>query len=205
MCSIENCSKIAKFKAKTTSHGHRSGVVGEVQRRSRFAQIGYNWWWIMGVLKPKSNHPNGSIQKSQSRKKYVKFGQMWRFCSLFSSIAIAWCIMNSCHKVVRPIRNTILQYTELWKNQSLILHHDNAPAPTSMLVREFLAKNQTVIMPQPPYSPDLVPASFFLFPKLKTPMKAKRRATIEEIKEKGKQELLAIPTAFKKCFEESVL
>ena len=49
-----------------------------------------------------------------------------------------------------------------------------------MLVLEFLAKNKTVIMPQPPYSPDLAPVEFFLFPKLEIPMKAKRFATIED-------------------------
>ena len=62
-----------------------------------------------------------------------------------------------------------------------------------MLEREFLAKNKTVIMRQPQYSPDLVPADFFLFPKLKTPMKGKHFAMSEELKEKSEQELLAIP------------
>ena len=58
-------------------------------------------------------------------------------------------------------------------------------------------------MPQPPHSPDLVPTDFFLFPKLKTPMKGKRFATTEEIKEKSKQRLLAIPkSAFQKCFQD---
>ena len=47
-------------------------------------------------------------------------------------------------------------------------------------------------MAQPSYSPDLAPADLFLFPKLKTPMKAKSIATIKKIKEKNKQELLAI-------------
>ena len=61
-----------------------------------------------------------------------------------------------------------------------------------MLVREFLAKNRTVIMPQPSYLPDLAPADFFLFSKPKTPTKGKRFTTVEEIKEKSKQELLAI-------------
>ena len=65
----------------------------------------------------------------------------------------------------------------LWKNQSWILHHDNIPANISVDVVEFLAKNQTVIMPQPVYSPDLAPADYLLFP------------TIEEIKEKSKEEL----------------
>ena len=39
-------------------------------------------------------------------------------------------------------------------------------------------------MPQPPYSPVLDLADFFLFPKLKRPMKGKHFATIEEIKRK---------------------
>ena len=72
-----------------------------------------------------------------------------------------------------------------------------------MLVREFLAKNKTLIMPQPPYSPDLIAADFFLFPKLKIPMKRKRFATIVEIKEKSNQKLLTIPkSTFQKCFED---
>ena len=47
-------------------------------------------------------------------------------------------------------------------------------------------------MPQPSHSSDLAPADIFLFPKLKTPMKGKCFARIEEIKEKLKLELLAI-------------
>ena len=64
------------------------------------------------------------------------------------------------------------------------------------------AKNKTIIMSQPPYSPDLASANFFLFPKLKTPRRGKRFATIEKIKGKSKQQLLAIPkSAFQKCLE----
>ena len=54
-----------------------------------------------------------------------------------------------------------------------------------MLVRKFLAKNKILIMPQPPYSPDLAAADFFLFPELKIPMKGKCFATIEGRKEKS--------------------
>ena len=123
--------------------------------------------------------------------------------------------MNSCHKFVQLVRNTVLKlYTDcgkqydrselnFWKNQLWILHHDNAPAHTWMLVFEFWTKNKTVIMPQPPYSPDLGPAEFFLFPELKTPIKRKCFTTIEEIKEKSIKELLVIPkSAFQKCFED---
>ena len=79
------------------------------------------------------------------------------------------------------------------------MHHDNAPAHTSILVREFSAKNKTVIMPHLPYSPDLAPANFFLFPKLMTLIKGKHFATIAAIKEKSQQELFG---AHKKSISE---
>ena len=105
---------------------------------------------------------------------------------------------------MRRVREAIRQKpTELWKNQSWILHHNNASAHTLMLVLEFLAKNKTVIILQPPYTPDFILADFFLFSKLKTPMKGKRFPTIEEIKVKSKQEQLAIPKSeFQKCFKD---
>ena len=57
-------------------------------------------------------------------------------------------------------------------------------------------------MTQSPYSLDLATADFFQFPKLKTPMRGKRFAKIEEIEEKSKQKRLAIPkNVFQKCFE----
>ena len=78
-----------------------------------------------------------------------------------------------------------------------------ATVHTSIFVREFLSKHKTVSMPQPLYSTDLASADFFLFPKLKTAMQEKHFATIEEIKEKSKQELLAIPkSTFRKGFED---
>ena len=71
-----------------------------------------------------------------------------------------------------------------------------------MLVREFLPKNKTVFMPQQSYSSDLAHDDFILLPKLKTQMKGNRFATIEEIKEKLIQELLALPKcAFQRFFE----
>ncbi|UYV80686.1 hypothetical protein LAZ67_19001393, partial [Cordylochernes scorpioides] len=61
-------------------------------------------------------------------------------------------------QVVRNLREAIRQKCpDLWKNKNWLLHHDNAPAHTSLLVRDFLAKNNTLMMPQPPYSQDLPP------------------------------------------------
>ena len=60
---------------------------------------------------------------------------------------------------------------EAWTNKTWMVHHDNAPAHASLLIREFLVKQETIVVPQPPYSPDLTPADFFLFPKLKSTIK----------------------------------
>ena len=106
-------------------------------------------------------------------------------------------------EVMRQWREVIcLKRTELWKNQSWILHQDNASAHTSMFVHEFLAKNKIITMLHPPYTPVLATTDFFLFPKLKTPMKGNRFATNEEIKEKRNQEILALTkSVLQKCFK----
>ena len=79
------------------------------------------------------------------------------------------------------------------------MHHDNAPAHTSLLVREFLAKNNTVTMPQHPYSPDIAPCDFFLFPKIKRTSKARCFTAIDDIKSASLKEL---KVEFEKYFED---
>ena len=72
---------------------------------------------------------------------------------------------------------------ELWENRTGMLHHDDAPAHASLLILSYLAKHQPSVVPHPPYTPDLTPADFFLFPKLKTTLKGRRFQTIAEIQE----------------------
>ena len=54
----------------------------------------------------------------QDRKKRAKFGRMWRFCLQFSSITGAWCIMSSCHRVERSIRNITCKLCAICAKQS---------------------------------------------------------------------------------------
>jgi transposase len=83
-----------------------------------------------------------------------------------------------------------------------MLHHDNAPPHASLLIREFLAKQETIVVPQPPYSPDLAPTDFFLFPKLKSTLKGRRFKTVEELTENSLQDLRAIPpNTFQDAFQ----
>ena len=73
-------------------------------------------------------------------------------------------------------------------------------------MNEFLTKNSTNIIEQSPYSPDMAPADFFLFPKLKLPLRGSRFQSIEDIKENLRRELKSIPeNAFKKCFDNWII
>ena len=48
-----------------------------------------------------------------------------------------------------------------------VLHWDNAPVHTARLATEFIAKKGIKMVPHAPYLPDLAPADFWLFPKIK--------------------------------------
>ena len=73
-----------------------------------------------------------------------------------------------------------------------MLHHDNAPAHASLLIRNYLAKYKISVVPHPTYSPDLAPADFFLFPELKPTLKGRRFQTTEAIQENAIRELRPI-------------
>jgi histone-lysine N-methyltransferase SETMAR len=75
------------------------------------------------------------------------------------------------------------KWTELWRSGDWLLHHDNVPAHTALSVQQFLAKSNMVLLPHPPYSPDLAPCDFFLFPRMKKTLKGKRFSDVDEVKE----------------------
>ena len=51
------------------------------------------------------------------------------------------------------------------------------------IMQSFLVQHQITQLNQPPYSSDLAPCDFWLFSKLKSPLKGKRFQTINEIQE----------------------
>lgn len=75
------------------------------------------------------------------------------------------------------IKNGLKPMLRGWKKQQRNLgkdpfvvpwfHQDNAPSHKSMRTKAWLEKNKIDIMPAPPYSPDLAPCDFWLFPNIK--------------------------------------
>jgi len=64
---------------------------------------------------------------------------------------------------------------------SWFLLHDNAPIHQAVAVQEFLARKQVCVLNHPPYSPDLSPCDYFLFPKLKLPLKGRLFEDVQDI------------------------
>jgi len=107
-------------------------------------------------------------------------------------------------EVLRSLREPVRRKRqEKWGDGDWILHHDNAPAHTSQLMQQFLAKHGTAQLQQPPYSPDRAPCDFFLFPRLKKVLKGHRFEAMEDIKRNSTKTLLDIQKEeLEKCFQE---
>ena len=79
----------------------------------------------------------------------------------------------------------------------------NAPAHSSHLIQGYLAKHNISLIRQAPYSPDMAPCDFWLFPKLKMPLKGTRFESREDIMRNATAQLDMIPQeAFQKCFQQ---
>ena len=105
---------------------------------------------------------------------------------------------------LRLLRESVRRkWQKKWRDDDWILHHFNAPVHTSHLVQQFLAKHSTAQLQQPPYSPDLAPCDFFLFPRLKKILKRDRFEATDDIKRNSTKTLLDIPKEeFENCFQQ---
>ncbi|UYV61131.1 hypothetical protein LAZ67_1003537 [Cordylochernes scorpioides] len=111
---------------------------------------------------------------------------------LQSVITGAWCIISSCHRVERSIWNITCKLCAIYAKQS---------ARNARICERTKIGFCTTITPL--LTHHLAPCDFFLFPKLKRPLKGRRYATLDEIKTASKEELKKIlKNDFLKCFED---
>ena len=61
----------------------------------------------------------------------------------------------------------LLEEAALFKSGQWHFHQDNAPVNNSILITDYLTKMGIKTILHPPYSPDLAPCDFSLFPKLR--------------------------------------
>ncbi|OQV17200.1 hypothetical protein BV898_08693 [Hypsibius exemplaris] len=65
--------------------------------------------------------------------------------------------------------------------RALKLHHNNASSHTCSLTTDFLQQEGLKLLPNPPYSPNLSPCDFYLFPKLNECLRGKLFDTEKEL------------------------
>lgn len=98
-----------------------------------------------------------------------------------------WVIREKLRPAIRKKRR------QLFEN-GVILLHDNAPVHVTRSLLDMLDAWDWEVLQHPPYSPDLSPCDFFLFPKLKNRLRGVRFNTAEEIENAVKTEVRHLDT-----------
>ena len=83
--------------------------------------------------------------------------------------------------LLTKLRKTVTRKRGIARTQILPLLQDNAPSHKARLVLQTANDLNIEILPPPPYSPDLAPSDFFLFPKLKKQLKGNHFDSDEDV------------------------
>ncbi len=75
-----------------------------------------------------------------------------------------------------------------------LLHHDNATPHTGVLTLAALGENHMEMIPHPPYSLDLVPNDYFLYPEIKSQLRGTVFRNIAEVQAAAVRIMRNIPT-----------
>ncbi len=85
------------------------------------------------------------------------------------------------------------EHEELYDSRDWFLMYDIAPAHTAIIVQQYLAKKDVTCLSHPPYSPDLSPPDYCLFPKLTTSFPKRFKSILTTFEKNTKKHFLLIP------------
>ncbi|GFU73844.1 histone-lysine n-methyltransferase setmar-like protein [Trichonephila clavipes] len=71
---------------------------------------------------------------------------------------------------------------QFWQSDDWNFVHNNAPKHRSQLLKGFLTKTRTNVLLYSPYSPDLTPCAFNLFPSIKKHLQERRFVSSDKVK-----------------------
>ncbi|XP_071083831.1 histone-lysine N-methyltransferase SETMAR-like [Haliotis cracherodii] len=78
------------------------------------------------------------------------------------------------------LRTAILAKRRGKMTKGVLLQHDNARVHTCRLAVAAVKRNGLKVLPHPPYSPDLAPSDYFLFPNLKKELRGRHFRSDDE-------------------------
>lgn len=87
--------------------------------------------------------------------------------------------------------------------KNFVLNHDNAPIHKASIISQYIDQNKIKLLAHPPYSPDLAPCDFWLFPNMKQRLRGKKYIDILDVKNEFQNFLNNLEKKdFDKCFSE---
>lgn len=89
------------------------------------------------------------------------------------TVTAEWYTNNCLPLVLEKVR-------EKRPRSRILLHHDNASSHTARRTIDYLVTSNVELLGHPPYSPDLAPCDFYLFPKIKEKLRGKLFMNTEE-------------------------
>ena len=132
---------------------------------------------------------SGSTQLLLARKNVVANNRKWSSWRLWqessdsnrvplgSTVTAAYC-RKFLQDILRP---KIRHERSAMFAPSVLIFHDNARPHAPGSISKILEKYGWQVLLHPPYSPDMSPPAFDLFPKLKKPLRGKRFRSTEEV------------------------
>ena len=94
----------------------------------------------------------------------------------------------------------------MWKKRGpllliMLLHHDNAPRHWASTTQETIVRRSIEVLGHPPYSPDLAPCDFFLFPTRKKILRGRQFDDVADLQRVVQSAIASLgPSAYKDCF-----
>jgi hypothetical protein len=123
-------------------------------------------------------------------KKFVFKRQKWRQC---------FCVSKTARELFTTslsLRDKLSLEVFIWVFWNAYGRGFAVSGPSTqhqaVAVQEFLARKQVCVLHHPPYSPDLSPYDYFLFPKLKLPLKGRLFEDVQDIQAAVTSSLRAI-------------
>lgn len=83
--------------------------------------------------------------------------------------------------LINKLKTEIMKKRPHFMKKKVLFHQDNVPLHTSTVAMAKIHELQFELIDHPPYSPDLAPSNFFLFPKFKVWLGGQRFSSYKEV------------------------
>lgn len=149
-----------------SEHGNVEQRLGRVSKHRAFSTN----LWPNGKVRLGKHHHHRHEKRCGCRTRESR-----QCSSLFSTLMASFLkvVTGSCYlEVLNPFMARVCRdHTRYRQQDSWSFLHGNTLAHTLIIVRMFLNSKGVVVMNHSPYSPDLSPCDYFLFPNLKLHVK----------------------------------